>query len=214
MRNSKGENIEYWDRFSNKYDNFVDKRIRNYSELIGLIAKDVDGSANILEIGTGTGLIALELVSDSQHVDATDVSQGMIDAARNKAKEAEIDNIDFHVCSGYELPFPNNCYDTVVISNVLHIMKHPENALSEAGRVLKDNGRLIAPTLMHNETLKAAIISRIMTTFSGFKVYHRWKSDSFRLFLEENRFEILTFCIYDELIPKVYTIVTPTKPKV
>ncbi len=215
MRDSKGENVEYWDRLSGKYDQFIDKRIRNYDEIVDRIAQDVEGSANILEMGAGTALIALKITSKFRHVDAVDISERMIDIARDKARKAGANNIDFHVCSCYELPFSDNDYDAVIISNTLHIMKHPEKALAEAGRLLKDNVKLIVPTFMHGETLTSSLISRIMTTLSGFTVYHRWKSDNFRIFLEENGFNILTFDVLSWwVIPMVYAMATPVKSKV
>lgn len=103
-----------------------------------------------------------------------------------KAKEKKLpDNIDFCVANAYDLPFPDHHFDGVIVVNALHIMPHPENALAEIYRVLKDDGIFIAPTFLHQSNLKTRIFSWMMS-LTGFKVYHRWHLESYVHFLVQN----------------------------
>lgn len=47
------------------------------------------------------------------------------------------------IASAYRLPFNDSTYDIVALIEVLEHLQYPENALEEAYRVLKSNGKLI-----------------------------------------------------------------------
>ena len=49
----------------------------------------------------------------------------------------------------FRLPYAEESFDVVIVSNALHIVPQPEKALQEIKRVLKDDGVLIAPTFTH-----------------------------------------------------------------
>lgn len=51
----------------------------------------------------------------------------------------------------FHLPYADRSFDVVIVSNALHIVPQPEKALQEIGRVLKDDGVLVAPTFTHAE---------------------------------------------------------------
>ena len=51
----------------------------------------------------------------------------------------------------FRLPYAQKSFEVVIASNALHIVPHPEKAMQEIRRVLKDDGVLIAPTFTHAE---------------------------------------------------------------
>ena len=57
----------------------------------------------------------------------------------------------FSVQDMFHLPYADQSFDVVIVSNALHIVPHPERALTELRRVLKNDGMLIAPTFTHAE---------------------------------------------------------------
>ena len=67
--------------------------------------------------------------------------------------EAKRDNrsakLHFSVQDMFRLPYVEESFDVVIVSNALHIVPQPEKALAEIRRVLKDDGVLIAPTFTH-----------------------------------------------------------------
>ena len=67
--------------------------------------------------------------------------------------EAKRDNhsakLHFSVQDMFRLPYAEESFDVVIVSNALHIVPQPEKALAEIRRVLKDDGVLIAPTFTH-----------------------------------------------------------------
>jgi len=75
----------------------------------------VDADDVVLDLGTGTGAIALALASDADRIIGRDVSEGMLEQAREKATEAGIENAEFDTGRFRE---PNVDSDVnVVVSN-------------------------------------------------------------------------------------------------
>ena len=98
----------------------------------------------VLELATGTGLIAKSIVNAAAHIEATDASVEMIAEAKRDNQSAKL---HFSVQDMFRLPYADKSFDVVIVSNALHIVPQPEKALVEIQRVLKEDGVLIAPTL-------------------------------------------------------------------
>jgi ubiquinone/menaquinone biosynthesis C-methylase UbiE len=85
--------------------------------------------------------------------------------------------------------FSDNQFDVVIISNALRILPDPKQVVSEIKRVLRDGGRIIAPTFMHKSGLKSQLFSRLGRIF-GFKAYHRWNEKNYCEFLQKQGLKI------------------------
>eukprot|EP01129_Flabellula_baltica_P017239 TRINITY_DN9493_c0_g1_i1.p1 TRINITY_DN9493_c0_g1~~TRINITY_DN9493_c0_g1_i1.p1 ORF type:complete len:294 (-),score=67.14 TRINITY_DN9493_c0_g1_i1:19-855(-) len=113
---------------------------------------------NVLDAGCGTGNYSRELLKYVNHVHAVDISQGMIDTARAKlAKEEEEGKIEFVIAPVYELPFPDDYFDGIMVNQVLHHLADNsefqlhERVFSEFRRVLKKGGVLTINTCSHEQ---------------------------------------------------------------
>jgi ubiquinone/menaquinone biosynthesis C-methylase UbiE len=100
------------------------------------------GSA--LELGCGTGFFLLNLkqagVLDEGHV--TDISPGMVEAARRNA-EALGFGVEGRVADAERLPYDDESFDLVVGHAVLHHIPDVDLAMREVLRVLKPGGRFV-----------------------------------------------------------------------
>ncbi len=113
-------------------------------ELIRPVVKD----KTVLELAAGTGLIAKNIVNAAAHIEASDTSAEMIREAKRSNPSAKL---HFSVQDMFRLPYANQSFNVVIVSNALHIVPQPEKALAEIHRVLRDDGVLIAPTFTHAE---------------------------------------------------------------
>ncbi|MGH8828114.1 MAG: class I SAM-dependent methyltransferase [Jiangellaceae bacterium] len=97
-----------------------------------------------LEIGAGTGFFSLNLrqagVLDEVHV--TDISPGMVEAAKRNAGQLGFD-IEGRVADAERLPFDDASFDLVVGHAVIHHIPDVELAFSEMVRVLRPGGRIV-----------------------------------------------------------------------
>ena len=139
------EHKNFWDKNAGRYDRFMRKDWVAYDEMCELI-RPVVKAKTVLELATGTGLIAKHIVNAAAHIEATDASAEMIAEAKRDNRSAKL---YFSVQDMFCLPYAEVSFDVVIVSNALHIVPQPEKALQEIKRVLKDDGTLIAPTFTH-----------------------------------------------------------------
>ena len=134
------EHKNFWDKNAGRYDRFMRKDGAAYDEMYELI-RPIVRQKTVLELATGTGLIAKHIVNAAAHIEATDASPEMITEAKRDNRSAKL---HFSVQDMFRLPYANQSFDVVIVSNALHIVPQPEKALQEIKRVLKDDGTLIA----------------------------------------------------------------------
>src|SRR3989338_10771287 len=109
-------------------------------------AKDGD---RILDICTGTGDLALKIAKwrPKAEIYAVDFSPHMLAAAKERARQLNVQNIVFKEDDCLELSFPDKHFDYITISfgfrNLSFSMANLETALKEMRRLLKDGARLI-----------------------------------------------------------------------
>jgi len=201
-----------WNRFSSIYDRFMKKDEAVYQNIIKWVAQALNPEDHVLEIATGTGIIALGLAYHIKCIEAIDFSPDMIAVARKKAQQSSIVGINFSVEDAYDLPYPPNSFDAVIIANTLHIMPKPEKALAEIRGILKPGGLLFAPIFIHAGSKKAALLSYIMS-LTGFRAYHKWTLQSFQTFLEENEFSIVDSSLLKASFPLAYIVAKESETK-
>jgi len=187
MNNRQKKERKFWDRFANFYDSFIDKVFRKtYKTILENIDSDLNLTHNVLEIGTGTGIIPFSIHSKVSSIIATDISPEMVRVAKQKLKKSKIKNVDFQIEDSYNLTFPDKSFDIVIASNLFHLLYEPEKPIKEIKRVMKDNGIFIAPTLCVGENTKSKIIATVIGFISGFKVVNKWSFQDFRSMLTNN----------------------------
>ena len=71
----------FWDRNAGWYDCFMQKDCAAYEKMYELI-RPVVKAKTVLELATGTGLIAKNIVNAAAHIEATDASAEMIAEAK------------------------------------------------------------------------------------------------------------------------------------
>lgn len=207
MGNRQKRERRFWDRFANYYDSFIDKVFRKtYKDIIENLESDLDLNQNVLEIGTGTGIIPFSIYSKVSSIVATDISPEMIRVANQRLIDSKIKNIAFQVQDSYSLTFPDKSFDIVIASNLFHILYEPEKPLNEVKRVLRDNGIFIAPTICAGESTKTKVIATVVGAVSGFKVVNKWSIYDFKTMLINNGFAIDKTVTIDGRFPVAYIV--------
>lgn len=197
------DNERFWSHYAKLYDFEVDRfSHRAYERMYRLMSESLDPGMDVLEVATGTGLIALNIAGFVRSVTATDFSPGMIAKASRKAAPA---NVTFSIEDATRLSFADASFDAVIISNALHIMQDPALVLGNIGRVLKPGGLLIAPTFSHGHLrqstwdLNAKVLRRI-----GFETYSKWTPEEYVDFITDNGFRVSRWLVLNAAFPLVY----------
>lgn len=123
-------------------------------------------STRFLELGVGTGRIALPFILGGYNFTGIDLSQPMMDRIESKlSKEPATPGLPrrYKLFEGdvTDLPFADNSFDVIIAVHVLHLVDGWQKALDEAKRVLQKPGYLM---VSHEEqkpnTTKTSNINR------------------------------------------------------
>ena len=189
----------FWDKNAGRYDRFMRKDRAAYDEMYELI-RPVVRHKTVLELATGTGLIAKHIVNAAAHIEATDASAEMI----TEAKRTRSAKLHFSVQDMFRLPYANQSFNVVIVSNALHIVPQPEKALAEIRRVLKDDGVLIAPTFTHAGNSFSGKVKAFFMKLAGFPLHSRWTSEEYLCFLRQNGWTVRKSAVLKASFPLTY----------
>lgn len=109
-----------------------------------LAMTDLRPGERVLDVASGTGLVSFmiaDAVGAEGSVVGTDISGGMVEAARRIADDRGVGNATFERCDAEGLPFPAASFDAVVCGLGLMYVPDPVKALTEMRRVLRPGGR-------------------------------------------------------------------------
>ena len=110
---------------------------------INLLRETLDGeNLRILDVGTGTGFLAILLSELGHKVTGIDIAEGMLEIAKKKA-DAQNLKIDFMPGDAENLMFEDNEFDCVFSRHLLWTLPNPEKAIGEWVRVTKPEGKIV-----------------------------------------------------------------------
>ena len=138
---------------------------------LNLALEDVPAPRRVLDLGTGTGVVALALAEryHEAEVIGIDLSQGMIEEARGKLPAELAGRVQFEVGDASALACPDGDFDLVVLSNMI-----PFSA--ELARITVSGGTLVlsfsrgaeTPIYVAPERLRRELGGRGFTEFAEF----------------------------------------------
>ena len=190
----------FWDRTAKIYDHFMKKDHKAYKQMYSLIYPVVRHK-QVLELATGTGLIAKHIVRSADHIEATDASPEMIKQAKQGVQSTKL---HFSVQDMFHLPYADQSFDVIIVSNALHIVPEPERALAEIRRVLKEDGILIAPTFTHAGNDFRGKVKAFFMKLAGFPLHSKWTSHEYLAFLRENGWTVQKSTVLKASFPLTY----------
>jgi ubiquinone/menaquinone biosynthesis C-methylase UbiE len=132
-----------WDKAANHYELFWQQQLKPAQEKL-MQAIQILPEEKILDIACGTGLVSLEAAKQAGpqgSVLGTDISDRMIDTARQIAAEKQIQHVEFKRMNAESLDLDDHSFDICICSLGLMYVPEPITAMREMYRVLKPGGR-------------------------------------------------------------------------
>ena len=102
-------------------------------------------TGDVLDIASGDGVLAELLAPRARSIVCVDASERVVGAARERLKTFA--NVEVKVGDMHALDFPAKSFDLVLLMHALTYSENPAAVLTEAARVLRKGGRLLAATL-------------------------------------------------------------------
>ncbi len=117
---------------------------------------DKVGGKLVLEVGCGSGTIIKRLLKKEKNVIGIDIGKRFLSFCHSSYRNAAFCAADAH-----HMPFLDNCFDSIVCSEVIEHLSNPEKSLKEFERILRPTGELVITT--PNISFRWALVEAIWT---------------------------------------------------
>jgi len=117
---------------------------------------EINGGDVVLDLGSGAGFdafLAAKKVGRSGKVIGVDMTLAMIKKAKANAKKYGFTNTEFRLGDIEDLPVDDNSIDVIISNCVINLAPDKDMVFSEAYRVLKDDGKIVASDIVLLEEL-------------------------------------------------------------
>lgn len=149
MQNSQAFKIRdatSYDLLAAQFDYFTERFSPKLAARMVALA-EIAPTDRVLDVGTGTGIVALQaatIVGEAGKVDGIDLSDGMLEIARQKAVRLNLEaQVKFSRMDAEALKFDEQIFDKVVSLFALLHFPNPLVALKEFFRVMRRGGKLV-----------------------------------------------------------------------
>jgi len=95
------------------------------------------------DIGCGPGFFTIPIAKKVKKVFAVDLEERMLDICRKRAKQENLENIEFLKSEESKILLNGSSIDVILLANVYHELHYPEKFLNELKRILKKKGKVI-----------------------------------------------------------------------
>lgn len=126
-----------------------------------LASSGITPDARVLEVGIGTGRIAMSVAEHVRRLFGIDLSLEMMTVLQNKLRETPRP-IALAQANALSLPFAENTFDVVYAVHVYHLVHNWRDALEDARRVLKTGGRFIVNFHKRDESSPNMVLRKHM----------------------------------------------------
>ena len=135
---------QHFDRWSETYEDDSAARWLREVQAQALAALALTADDVLLDVGCGTGAAVRDAAPTISRAVGFDLSPGMIAQARDRARAAGLDNVDFDTgdVSG-RLPYEDGEFTALVCTTAFHHFPEPASTIAEMARVLTPGGRLV-----------------------------------------------------------------------
>jgi ubiquinone/menaquinone biosynthesis C-methylase UbiE len=160
------------DDYKQEVADFYDRRSQTYDDNESLIQichrlleyAQVEVGQTILDIGTGTGHLAIalaQIVGDKGRVIGIDISSRMLEQARIKFDELRFKNIELQLADAEALDYPINTFDRILCANTFPWLEDKEATLRLWHQFLKPGGQISIHTPADTAYIGAIILRRV-----------------------------------------------------
>jgi phosphatidylethanolamine/phosphatidyl-N-methylethanolamine N-methyltransferase len=127
----------------------------------------------LLDIGIGTG-VSLETYPRDCHVVGIDISEGMLEKAKQRIDEVKLDKAHLALADAMFMPFKDNSFDRILISHVVTVVSDPIKLLNHIKRVGKPGCQIVIINHFQSGYRAMAWLEKV---FNPFFVKIGWRSD-------------------------------------
>lgn len=188
----------FWDRLADRYAAQPIADEASYQIKLARTRTHLKPDMDLFEFACGTGGTAIRHAPHVRHVRAVDISERMLDHARQRAAEAGVTNIAFERGDFTGMAIPPSSYDMVLGLSILHLLKDERAVIARVHDILKPGGLFVSSTACLGDSMRLfGLIAplghwlgklpylnfmshdhlRRTITGAGFTIEHDWRPD-------------------------------------
>ncbi len=153
----------FWDWRARAYDKQAQED-EAYTRAVERFVKYLKADDTVLDYACGTGVVTYKIAADVKEVLAIDTSAGMIDLAKERARERDVANVRFARKTIFDEGLASESYDVILALNILHLLEDARAALQRAFALLKPGGVMVCETPCLGE---AGVVLRTLLPLIG-----------------------------------------------
>ena len=136
----------FWDKRSKKYDDNVKKHDSLYEKTIDSTKSLLTNSDVVLDFACGSGEMSLDIAPHVQQVRGIDLSVKMIELANQKARDRQVDNVNFDQSDAFDQRLVSNSFSAIIAFGIFHLLDDAPKVLARLNDLLATGGLLISQT--------------------------------------------------------------------
>ena len=132
---------DFFNSMAEKWDSICNHDQNKINEILDL--SDIQQGANVLDVGTGTGIMIPFLISrvgNTGKITAVDIADKMIEIAKSKNS---YENVSFLVGDVFNLDLPVGYYDVIMCYSVFPHFEYKLTVAEKLGKFLKPGGKIV-----------------------------------------------------------------------
>lgn len=135
---------KFWNKHAESYSKRAVPNEAIYQKKLTLTQQAFNQEMTVMEYGCGTGSTALVHAPYVKQYLAIDVSDKMIDIAKQKLADTDINNLTFEVNAIESFNQSGVKFDAILALNILHLLDKPAESIKQAYALLNPNGIYVA----------------------------------------------------------------------
>ncbi|MGY6555784.1 MAG: class I SAM-dependent methyltransferase [Wenzhouxiangella sp.] len=143
MSNASSLDYRFDTRVAVQYDALRGHPAEIADQIGRAIAAQIGAKARVLELGVGTGRIAIPLARAGCRVVGVDLSAHMLAALAQRVHDSGIDGIDLAQSDITALPFREHSFDGAMAVHVLHLVSDWAGVLKQLSQLIRPGGTLV-----------------------------------------------------------------------
>ncbi|KLN60458.1 SAM-dependent methyltransferase [Kiloniella spongiae] len=138
---------KFWNKMADRYSKSPVSNQAAYEKKLEITQSYFTPDMEVLELGCGTGTTALIHAPFVKHIHAVDISEKMLEIARDKAAKQNVTNVTFAQAAIDTFIAPDQSYDIIMTHSVLHLLEDKEATIANIHKMLKPGGYFISSTV-------------------------------------------------------------------
>ncbi len=136
----------FWDKRSKKYDDNIKQHDSIYEQTIDSTKSLLTDSDVVLDFACASGEMSLDIAPHVQRVHGIDLSINMIELANQKARNRQVDNINFNSIDVFDPELESKSFSAIIAFNIFHLLDDTPKVLARLNDLLPTGGLLISQT--------------------------------------------------------------------